>query len=58
MTVDYRGETFTHCWKTNTYSRPPVKVRFPCSKCGSERPQEWVKGKSGGLKLEVGKCCK
>lgn len=57
MTVDYRGESFQHDWKKNTYSRPPVKVRFPCGKCGSARPEKWVQGRSGGWKLEVGKCC-
>ena len=57
MTVDYRGESCRYDRRTNTYSRPPVQVRYPCSKCGSGRPEEWVQGKSGGWKLVIGKCC-
>ncbi len=57
MTVDYSGESCRYDSKTNTYSRPAVKVRYPCWKCGSGRPEEWVQGASGGWKLEIGICC-
>lgn len=43
--------------ETNTYFRDPVKVKFPCSKCGAGRPEEWVQGSSGGWSLKVGVCC-
>lgn len=56
--IDYKGESFTHDFATNTYSRRPVKVRFPCSTCGSPRPEQWVRGASGGYKLEIGVCCR
>ncbi len=57
MTVDYSGESCSYDRSTNTYSRPPVKVRYPCSKCGSSRPEEWVQGESGGWKLQILECC-
>jgi len=54
---NYRGHSCRYDKRTNTYSRGSVVVRFPCKKCGSSRPEEWVQGKSGGWKLEVGVCC-
>lgn len=57
MLPNYNGHSCTYSPSSNTYGRPPVSVRFPCSTCGSERPREWVQGASGGWKLELLKCC-
>lgn len=57
MNVDYSGHTCSYDRSTNTYSRRPVAVKFPCWKCGSGRPEKWVQGASGGWKLTVLECC-
>lgn len=57
MMPNYKGHSCRYDPGTRTYSRSSVKVNFPCSSCGSERPQEWVQGSSGGWKLEIGVCC-
>jgi len=38
MIVDYSGFSCTYDASSNTYSRPSVSVKYPCSKCGSNRP--------------------
>ena len=38
------------------YSRKPPKVRFTCSKCGSERPSKWGGSNSKGWKKIVEDC--
>jgi len=37
------------------YSRPAVKVRYPCSKCGNNRAEVWTKNDHGGYSCEI-KC--
>lgn len=57
MIPNYRGFTCSYDRQTNTYSRRPVKVRFPCSKCGSSRPENVIVDENGGVKIEIGQCC-
>lgn len=38
MSVDYNGQTCRFDRRTNTYSRPSVSIKYPCSTCGSNRP--------------------
>lgn len=38
MIPNYNGYSCRYDKTTNTYSRPPVKVSYPCSTCGSNRP--------------------
>ena len=57
MNVDYSGESFQYDHRSRTYSRAPVKVRFPCSACGSSRSEKWVQGASGGWSLKIEVCC-
>jgi hypothetical protein len=51
MTVNYNGFSCKYDAKTDTYSRPPVKVRFPCAKCGADRPE-----KITATKIEILDC--
>ena len=57
MNVDYKGFSCRYDPKTNTYSRPPVKIRYPCGICGSDRRSKWVQGKSGGWRNIILECC-
>lgn len=70
MSVDYNGQTCRFDRRTNTYSRPPVSIKYPCSTCGSNRPiipgtlrpgvcckrQKVDKPQSTGHKQEESKC--
>ena len=51
--INYNGNSVNYNKRTNTYSRPPVKVSYPCGHCKQERPSEWTKT---GLKIHQCPC--
>jgi hypothetical protein len=57
MSVNYSGNTCLFDSSSNTYSRPSVKVRYPCRFCGSSRPEIVKRTPEGGYLVEVGECC-